>query len=83
MGDTENLALADIGQKFVIANTVAINLDELPQPQLTGHQWRQQGTALVCQSCPFTHGSHLEPGYQLYGIDDDGTPMLRKIIIKN
>jgi|FreactcultureFD7_1027221.scaffolds.fasta_scaffold00292_30 hypothetical protein len=23
MGDTENLALADIGQKFVIANTVA------------------------------------------------------------
>ena len=60
-----------------------INLDELPQPQLTGHQWRQQGTALVCQSCPFTHGSHLEPGYQLYGIDDDGTPMIRKIIIKH
>lgn len=60
-----------------------INLDELPQPQLTGHQWRQQGTTLLCLSCPFTHASYLEPGYQLYGIADDGTPLIRRITIKD
>jgi hypothetical protein len=55
------------------------DLNEIPAPQLTGHQWRQQGTILLCQSCPFTHASHIPPDYQLYGIGDDGMPMIKKL----
>ena len=55
------------------------DLTEIPQPQLTGHQWRQQGTLLTCQSCPFTHASHIPPDYQLVGIDDQGMPKIRKL----
>jgi hypothetical protein len=31
-------------------------------------------------SCPFTHATFIPVGYQLYGIDDDGKPMIRKIV---
>lgn len=57
----------------------SVDLSEIPQPQLTGHEWRQQGTTLLCQSCPFTHTSYIPPEYQLYGIDKDGMPQIRKI----
>jgi hypothetical protein len=54
------------------------DLGQLPKPELTGHNWRQQGTQLICTSCPFEHASYLEPGYQLYGIDKQGLPLIRK-----
>lgn len=60
-----------------------VNLDELPKAELTGHQWLQLGNQLVCQSCPFTHATHIDIGYQLYGIDDNGIPMIRKIEVRN
>ena len=56
-----------------------IDLDELPKAELAGHQWLQMGTQLLCQSCSFTHASFIEPGYQLYGINDQGMPMIRPI----
>lgn len=56
-----------------------LDLSDLPQPQLTGHAWRQRGTELVCESCPFTHASYIPPDYQLYGIDERGYPMIRKL----
>ncbi len=59
--------------------TSRLDLDSLPQPQLTGHAWRQQGTALVCESCPFSHASYLPMGFQLYGISEDGQPMIRRL----
>lgn len=55
------------------------DLASLPKPELSGHAWIQRGTMLVCQSCQFEHASFLEPGYQLYGIDPQGLPMIRKI----
>lgn len=55
------------------------NLDDMPQPELTGHAWRQRGTELVCESCPFTHASYIPPDYQLYGIDEKGMPMIRRL----
>jgi hypothetical protein len=55
------------------------DLSFIPQPQLTGHAWRQQGTQLVCESCPFTHSSYIPVDYQLYGIDDNGMPQIRKL----
>ena len=60
-----------------------VNLDELPKPELSGHQWLQMGTQLICQSCPFTHATYIEVGYQLYGIDDKGIPMIRKIEVRD
>lgn len=56
-----------------------LNLDDLPQPELVGHAWRQRGTELICESCPFTHASYIPPDLQLYGIDAKGYPMIRKI----
>lgn len=57
----------------------SVDLSEIPQPQLTGHSWRQRGTQLTCESCPFTHSSYIPPEYQLYGIGTDGLPLIRKI----
>ncbi len=61
---------------------VQINLNELPRPELTGHAWIQQGTALTCRSCPFAHVSYIPPDFQLYGINEKGEPMVRKIVVK-
>lgn len=59
------------------------DLASLPKPELTGHGWVQRGTLLVCQSCEFEHGTHIDPGYQLYGIDEKGYPLIRKIDVKH
>lgn len=56
------------------------NLEDFPEPELSGHLWRQEGNQLICQSCSFKHASFIEPGYQLYGITPDGLPMVRKIL---
>lgn len=55
------------------------DLSDMPQPELSGHAWRQRGTELVCESCPFAHSSYIPPTHQLYGISDKGYPMFRKI----
>lgn len=55
------------------------NLDELPQVQLTGHQWVQRGAQIICNSCPFDHASYIPPGYQLYGTDKGGLPIIKKL----
>lgn len=56
-----------------------IDLSSLPQPQLTGHAWRQRGTELICESCPFKHSSYIPPSHQLYGIDEHGHPLIRRL----
>jgi hypothetical protein len=53
----------------------------IPEATLAGHNWRQRGTELVCDSCPFTHASYIPPGKQLYGINDQGLPMIRDIVV--
>lgn len=58
------------------------NLDDLKAPELLGHQWMQRGNQLQCSSCPFHHGAYIDPDYQLYGIDEEGRPMLRKIVVR-
>jgi len=60
-----------------------IDLSQIPKATLEGHMWRQEGIYLHCTSCPFNHGTFIEPGYQLYGIDDNGAPLIRKIVVKN
>lgn len=63
------------------SNVSSDDLNLLPQPQLSGHAWRQQGTTLVCESCPFNHASFIPVDYQLYGINDKGEPMIRKVSV--
>lgn len=79
MSEENNLktALDTEGGKFLA------DLEKIPEPQLTGHMWRQEGNLLICQSCTFNHSSFIKPGYQLYGIDKAGLPMIRKIIVKD
>lgn len=55
------------------------DLNDLPQVQLTGHQWIQQGAQIICRSCPFEHASYVPPGYQLYGTDERGLPLIKKL----
>ena len=57
------------------------NIEDMPQATFTGHMWRQEGTQLICQSCTFKHSTFIQPGYQLYGIDKDGIPQIRRILI--
>lgn len=56
-----------------------LDISNLPPATLQGHMWRQEGTQLICQSCSFTHATYIQPGYQLYGIDDEGKPMIRAL----
>jgi hypothetical protein len=65
------------------SNELSISFDDLPQPELSGHAWRQQGTALICESCPFSHASFIPPEYQLYGINEKGEPMIRPIKVQD
>jgi hypothetical protein len=51
-----------------------------PGCELAGHAWRQRGTELICESCPYTHASYIPPDKQLYGIDDRGLPMIRSVV---
>lgn len=57
-----------------------VDLNQIPEVTLKGHMWRQEGNQLICQSCTFNHATFIEPGCQLYGIDANGTPQIRKIV---
>lgn len=63
--------------------TSKFNLNDIPEVQLTGHQWIQLGNELRCTSCSFSHGTYISSDYQLYGIDDEGKPLIRKIQVKD
>lgn len=47
--------------------------------QMQGHAWRQRGTEVYCESCPFSHAFYLPPGMILQGTDEDGKPILTKV----
>lgn len=61
----------------------SFDLSSIPEVQLSGHQWIQMGNELRCTSCSFTHGTYISSDYQLYGIDDSGKPLIRKIVVKD
>lgn len=42
------------------------------------HEWRQQGTFLVCRGCPLTHAVHVGIDRIMVGEDEDGKPIMRK-----
>lgn len=53
----------------------------IPPAKVSGHVWRQHGTELRCEACEFAHSTFIPVGYQMYGEKEDGTPMLRKIVV--
>lgn len=44
---------------------------------LTGHEWRQRGPFLVCESCDLTHSVYVGTGKMLVGMNDKG-PVFEK-----
>ena len=54
-------------------------LPNLVKDGLLGHQWVQRGAYLHCVSCPILHGVYIGVDRILVGINDDGTPKLKKI----
>lgn len=48
------------------------------KPSLTGHEWRQQGPYLVCNSCELKHSTYIGMDRLLIGIDAKGKPILEK-----
>lgn len=63
----------------------SISLDDLAKlreearEQMQGHSWRQSGTVIHCESCPFDHAFYVDPGVLLTGIDEEGNPILDKV----
>ena len=49
-----------------------------PVIDMKGHQWKQQGTAIVCVSCPLRHRFYIPVGVILKGINEEGLPILKK-----
>lgn len=49
--------------------------EESYQP-LRGHQWRQQGGFLICNSCPLTHSVYIGIDKQLVGFKKNGEPKI-------
>lgn len=47
-------------------------------PGLKGHDWRQQGPFLICQSCELKHSVYIGMDKQLMGIDEEGMPIIKK-----
>lgn len=63
-----------------LEETKLFDLADLPPVDMSIHQWRQQGTRLYCTSCPSEHATILDDiDLQLYGIDEKGLPLFRKV----
>lgn len=41
------------------------------------HDWRQQGTYLVCKSCEIQHAVYIGLSKVLIGLKSDGTPIFK------
>lgn len=43
--------------------------------KLRGHNWKQRGYEIVCESCALHHGVFIGPDKWLVGIDEKGMPV--------
>jgi hypothetical protein len=46
------------------------------------HGWLQQGPYLVCRTCDLTHATFIGVSRTLTGIDKDGQPILKKLMVQ-
>ena len=42
------------------------------------HEWRQQGYYLICFSCDLQHAVGIGPDKIMVGVEEDGSPILKK-----
>lgn len=42
------------------------------------HVWKQQGTSIICSSCPARHGLNIKVNEMMVGVDENGMPLLAK-----
>lgn len=47
-----------------------------------GHEWRQQGPFLICNSCPLKHAVRIGIDKRLMGFDKNGQPIIEKVDIR-
>ena len=73
--DDENL---NIDEGLHIETDVS-QLTSMTKPNLAGHSWRQQGPYIICKTCPIEHALFIGMDHQLIGLNDDGSPILKKI----
>lgn len=45
-----------------------------------GHEWRQQGPFLICNSCPLQHATYIGMNKQLQGFEN-GKPIIKRLNI--
>lgn len=55
-----------------------IDLDLASKIKLTGHNWKQRGNTIFCDSCPLRHSSFIGMEWILVGIDESGMPRFAK-----
>jgi hypothetical protein len=59
---------------------IEVDLNTLvPYVNLHGHQWRQEGPYLICDSCPVRHAVVIGMDKRLSGYDSDGSPIIEKV----
>lgn len=46
--------------------------------KLHGHNWKQRGYEIFCESCPLHHSSYIGSRHILVGIDEKGFPRFAK-----
>lgn len=46
---------------------------------LKGHDWRQQGPYLICQSCELKHSLYIGVNKQLKGFDKEGKAIIESL----
>lgn len=49
------------------------------KPGMAGHEWRQQGPYLRCNSCPLSHAVYVGIEVMLVGFDETGLPVLKRM----
>ncbi len=54
-------------------------LTSLIPKTLAGHAWIQRGPHLVCTSCVIPHSTWVGMSKRLFGIDDQGVPILKTV----
>lgn len=66
-----------IGQRKLIVNPKEI--ESCVSPGITGHNWRQKGPYLVCNSCKIKHAIYIGLTKRLKQIKTDGEIVLEDV----
>jgi hypothetical protein len=55
-------------------------LKPLIKLEFAGHDWKQRGPYLVCNSCELQHGVYIGTDRWFKGLNSDGSPIFQKVV---